>query len=312
MFMEHDYNGERGISMSSVILNKIRLSNGETIAYRGRGNGGQTIVFIHGNMTSSKHWDVLFETMPRKYKLYAPDLRGFGESTYHQPIKSIKDFSDDIKCFVNQLGVCDFILVGWSLGGAVAMQFVADYPGIAKKLVLLASASTRGYPFYASSLFGLPNLSKRLTSLEEIRQDPTKTLPVQSAYDTNDRTFLTSLWNSLIYRRKKPDSNRYAAYIDDMLTQRNLAEVYHALNHFNISATHNGLIEGTNQAKDISVPVLVLRGNEDLVISEQMTKELLEDLGQHVEFVPLTGCGHSPLIDDLAQLTEEMIRFIEK
>ena len=76
---------------------KIQLANGETMAYRMRLGGGHPLVLVHGNMTSSKHWDILMDALDEKYTIYAIDLRGFGESSYHKPITAIKDFSDDVK-----------------------------------------------------------------------------------------------------------------------------------------------------------------------------------------------------------------------
>ena len=53
------------------------------------------------------------------------------------------------------------------------MQFVADYPGLCEKLILLASASTRGYPFYGiGESVGLSYLENRLTTYEEIKAEP--------------------------------------------------------------------------------------------------------------------------------------------
>ncbi|GAA3325912.1 hypothetical protein GCM10020331_059700 [Ectobacillus funiculus] len=76
-------------------------------------------------MTSSKHWDLLIEELDSKYKLYAVDMRGFGISSYHTPIERIKDFSDDIKLFVDEMGLKKiFGIIGWSTGGAVAMEFL--------------------------------------------------------------------------------------------------------------------------------------------------------------------------------------------
>ncbi len=54
---------------------------------------------------------------------YAIDLRGFGDSTYHTPIHTIKDLSDDVKLFADALKLSAFTISGWSLGGAVAMQY---------------------------------------------------------------------------------------------------------------------------------------------------------------------------------------------
>jgi pimeloyl-ACP methyl ester carboxylesterase len=294
----------------AVELKKVNLPNGETIAYREREGGMKKMLLIHGNMTSSKHWDLLIDAMDSSFKIYALDLRGFGESSYNKPIMSIKDFSDDVKLFADEIGLKDFSIIGWSTGGAVGMQFVADYPDYCEKLILLASASTRGYPFFGTSPEGLPDVNNRLASYDDVKKDPSKTLAVQSAYDQQNRGFLKAMWNMLIYTDRQPEEQHYEEYVDDMLTQRNLAEVYHSLNTFNISSLNNGLLEGTDQVKDINIPVLVLRGDRDLVVTKGMTEEIVEDFGGRAKFVELKDCGHSPLVDDLAQLQQHVEGFL--
>ncbi|KOS68507.1 3-oxoadipate enol-lactonase [Lysinibacillus contaminans] len=287
------------------MLLTVQLPNGESAAFRKRDGGEHIILLIHGNMTSSKHWDVFIESLDTKYTVYAVDLRGFGGSTYHQPITKIKDFSDDVKLFVDELQLTHFDMIGWSTGGAVCMQFVANYPGYCQRLLLLASASTRGYPFYTNLGTGNQASLKQATTYEEVLLDSSKTKLVQGFYDTQNKEGLKAIWNALIYTHKQPESEHYDAYLDDMLTQRNLAEVYHALNTFNISAI------GTNEVQQITIPTLVLRGDRDYVITEQMTNETIEDLGENVQFQSLENCGHSPLIDDLPQLISKIESFLE-
>jgi len=294
----------------AVKLKRVDFPNGESIAYRERDGGVKNVLLIHGNMTSSKHWDVLMDQMGPEYKLYAMDLRGFGGSSYRKPITSIKDFSDEVKLFVDEIGLKNFALVGWSTGGAVGMQFAADYPGFCEKLVLLASASTRGYPFFGTSAEGLPDLNNRLVTYEEVKADTGKTIAVQTAYDEENRQFLKAMWNMLIYTERQPEAAHYDEYVDDMLTQRNLAEVYHSLNRFNISDVDNGLGIGTDQVKDIQIPVLVLRGDRDQVVTSRMIEEIVEDFAGHAKFAALKNCGHSPLVDDLDQLLKHIEGFL--
>jgi pimeloyl-ACP methyl ester carboxylesterase len=298
--------------MKPILLKEVMLQNGEKVMYREREGGTKNVLLIHGNMTSSKHWDLVLENMDETYKLYALDLRGFGGSSYVTPINSIKDFSDDVKLFVDTLGLKDFALVGWSTGGAIAMQFVADYPGYCDKLILLASASTRGYAFYALNNEGQLDVNLRMQTYEEIKADVVRTLPIQGAYDRGDREFLRTVWNSAIYTKNQPNAELYEEYIDDMLTQRNLAEVYHALNTFNISTVDNVTSPGNGLVNQINIPVLVLRGDRDYVVSAQMTDEILEDLGEKATYIELKDCGHSPLVDDLGQLMEAMEGFLKK
>ncbi|HHW37225.1 MAG TPA: alpha/beta hydrolase [Bacillales bacterium] len=295
--------------MREINLKTVKLANGETLGYRERDGGEDVLLLIHGNMTSSKHWDLVLEALPENIKVYAVDLRGFGISTYNKPIETIKDFSDDVQQFVDALGIEDFSLSGWSTGGAVAMQYTVDYPKAVNKIILLASASTRGYPFYSVNAFGQ---QVRLTKKEEILKDITKTIPVLHAYQNRDKLFLRNMWDLVIYNNNKPDSVRYDDYLEDMLTQRNLVDVYQALNLFNISGNHNGINEGTNQVKSIKVPTLVLWGEKDLVVTEKMTKEIIKDLGENAKLMVLRNCGHSPLIDDLDQLVNEMVTFLNE
>jgi len=292
------------------VLANVELSNGETLTYRKREGGDELVLLVHGNMTSSKHWDLLMESMDERFTIYAVDMRGFGESTYNKRITSIKDFSDDIKLFVDALELKDFTIIGWSTGGNVAMQFCADYPDYSKKLVLFASGSTRGYPFYSSNADGTPDLTKRLATIEQIEQDRVKTIPMQQMYDTKNRDGLKFVWNSVIYTQNQPDEARYEQYVDDMLTQRNLADVYHALNTFNISAVDNVVARGTNQVKDIHIPTFVLYGDRDFVVTGAMTTEIIEDFAGQAQIMKLANCGHSPLVDCLDETKEAIEEFI--
>lgn len=292
-----------------ITLKTVKLANGETLGVREREGGEDVLLLIHGNMTSSKHWDLILEALPEKFKVYAVDLRGFGISTYNKPIETIKDFSEDVKQFVEAMGLEDFSICGWSTGGAVAMQYTIDNPNGVNKIILLASASTRGYPFYSVNAFGQ---QVRLTKKEEVLKDVTKAIPVLRAYQHKDKSFLRNMWNLVIYNNNKPDPARYDDYLEDMLTQRNLVDVYQALNLFNISSVHNGINEGTNQAKNINVPTLVLWGEKDLVVSEKMTTEIIEDLGENAKLKVLRNCGHSPLVDDLDQLVHEIESFLNE
>lgn len=287
-----------------MTLKEITLLTNERLTYREREGGQQVLVLVHGNMTSSKHWDVLMDVLNAKYKIYAIDLRGFGGSTYNNRVTSIKDFSDDLKGFVEALELKDFNLIGWSTGGAVCMQFVIDNPGLCDKLVLLASASTRGYPFFGTTEDGSPDLANRFATIEEV-EAAGQTLLIQGMYDSENRAGLKSVWDAVIYTHNKPNDEQYDQYVSDMLTQKNLADVYHSLNTFNISGH-----EGTNRAKDITIPVLILRGERDYVITEQMTNEIIEDLGDNASFTELKDTGHSPLVDDLAKLKEVVESFL--
>lgn len=280
----------------------------ETIAYREQGHGDNILILVHGNMTSSKHYDLLMEELPDDFKVYAVDLRGFGGSSYNHEINALKDFSDDLKGFVDVLKLKNFSIVGWSTGGGVAMQYCIDYPDDVKKLVLVESVGISGYPIFRKDENGQPIIGDFLKTKDEVKQDAVQVLPILNAYKTGDKETLRAIWNALIYTHNQPDAKRYDMYLDDMLTQRNLVDVDYALMHFNISNQHNGVAEGTGEIDNIYHEALIIQGKNDLVVPKAMGDGIHAHL-KHGKYVLHEG-GHSPFVDDLNFISKEIKEFI--
>ncbi|WP_025852437.1 alpha/beta fold hydrolase [Paenibacillus ehimensis] len=300
-----------------IEFKSIHLSNGETMAYRlRRGAGtatGRTLLLVHGNMTSSVHWDLFMESFDPSHTLIAVDLRGFGASTYHVPVRSIADFSADLRLFVDGLNLTSFTLMGWSMGGGVAMQFAASHPQYVETLILLASMSTRGYPCCAEEKdpqSGRVRARRLRTRAEIAEMDKTKL--VQRAYNHRDKAFLRNLWNRQVYVIQEPDEVRYETYLNDMLTQKNLLDVYDAMNRFNMSVKDHEAGSGSGDAARLLMPTLVLWGSRDNVVTRQMTEELIEDLGERIVYRELDHTGHSPIVDNLALLCQVVAEFMER
>jgi pimeloyl-ACP methyl ester carboxylesterase len=288
-------------------LETVAIPNGETIAYRHREGGDVPVVLVHGNMSSSVHYDVLIEALDDRYEVFAPDLRGFGGSSYRERIDSLSDFADDLAEWVEAADVptpCH--LVGWSTGGGVAVVYAAERPGDVRRMALISPVSTRGYPIYRKDEDGQPIPGEHLTTREGIAADPVQVAPVVRAQEADDVAAMQAIWNELIYVNERPPQPKYdEVYGPDMVNQENLVDVDYALVHFNVSDEHNGVEPGTGQAGDVEAPTLVLRGEDDLVITEQQARQVVADLPD-AEFVGLPGCGHSPLVDDLDGLVAEI------
>ena len=122
----------------------------ETIrtAYYRSGEGKERkLLVLHGNYSSSVFFMPLMPSLEDRYDVVVPDMRCFGHSEA-RPIdatRGYRDWSDDVHAFCKAIGWERFILLGWSMGGDVAMQFVTDHPGMAEKLVLVAPGSPYGF-----------------------------------------------------------------------------------------------------------------------------------------------------------------------
>lgn len=89
-----------------------------------------TVVFLHPTVGSSILWQEVMLDLPGDVRAIAIDLRGYG-GTEHAPVdatRGVRDFSDDVHETLAILGVERPHLVGWALGGAVAMQYAIDHP----------------------------------------------------------------------------------------------------------------------------------------------------------------------------------------
>lgn len=109
---------------------------------------GAPVLFVHGNCSSARFWRDTLAALPPSFRGLAVDLRGYGE-TEARPIdatRGLRDFSDDCASFLRALGVDRPVhVVGWSLGGGVALQLAMDLPGKVRTLVLESPVSPFGF-----------------------------------------------------------------------------------------------------------------------------------------------------------------------
>lgn len=288
-------------------LKKVTLLNGETIAYRESGEGEKTLLLIHGNMTSSRHWDILTEKIKEKYKILAVDMRGFGQSSYNSPINSLNDFAKDIEELLDILKVDICSAIGWSTGGGVALELAANIPEKIEKVILLESVGVKGYPIFKKDSNGQPT-DELLKTKNEIAEDPIQVKPVLNALAAKNKEFYRKLWNMAIYTHNKPNDELYEEYLDDMLTQRNLVDVDYALVYFNITNESNGVNNGSDKCKLVKAPVLILQGNHDYVVPMSMAEDTNKFIGN--SRIVVLNSGHSPMIDCMNILIEEIYDFI--
>ena len=225
--------------INNLEIKKLRLENGETLAYREAGNGDNILILVHGNMCSGLHLLPIAERLPPNFKAYIVDLRGFGDSTYNNRIDSIKDLSDDLYAFVNYLGLKNFTMLGWSAGGSVCLQFGADYPDIVKKIVLIESVGYTGSPLFKKDAQGEILMGQTYEDRTEMAKDP-EVAPCLRAIENKDFDSMSILWNRAIYSNRKPLPEDNKLYINATLKQRNLVDIYWALALFNMSNKHNG------------------------------------------------------------------------
>ena len=97
----------------------------------------EPIVLIHGAGESSEAWFGWVPRVAQHFRLLRPDLPGFGRSPVRDDFEwSAANLAAVINQFLGRLGIEAAHIVGAKLGGAIAMQFAAAYPGRARTLVV--------------------------------------------------------------------------------------------------------------------------------------------------------------------------------
>jgi pimeloyl-ACP methyl ester carboxylesterase len=109
---------------------------GQQIAYLESpgGQGGaddRTVVFVHGNSSSARTWlPVLTGSFGRRFRCLALDLPGHGQSEpgRDQSDYSLPGYAAVLAGFARTLGATNAVLVGWSMGGQIAMEAAPALP----------------------------------------------------------------------------------------------------------------------------------------------------------------------------------------
>jgi pimeloyl-[acyl-carrier protein] methyl ester esterase len=121
-----------------MIIHKFcRLDDGRSVSYR-VGGDGPVLVLLHGWGMSSLVFAPLMQRLSRCRRIIAPDLRGHGHS-HGGPGYALGDFAADIEQCLNLAGVEEIALLGWSLGGMVALEMVERLGERLKKLILIST-----------------------------------------------------------------------------------------------------------------------------------------------------------------------------
>ncbi|MGH2626614.1 MAG: alpha/beta fold hydrolase [Anaerolineales bacterium] len=108
------------------------------------------LVFLHGLMNNARYWEHIAGRFASRHAVYAPDLRGHGESEHAPGGYLVWAFAMDLRGFVEELDFEAFDLVAHSIGSRVAMAYAREHSHRLKHLVLadmgpqMAESGARG------------------------------------------------------------------------------------------------------------------------------------------------------------------------
>jgi pimeloyl-ACP methyl ester carboxylesterase len=162
---------------STTAPTEFLQANGQSYAYRRFGNGpGLPLLFLQHFTGTLDNWDpAVIDSLAAGREVILFDNAGVGRSTGEVPV-TIAGMARHALAFLDGLGLETCDIVGYSLGGMVALQMVQDRPSIFRRMVLVGTAPRGGEDVMHLEK---PSLAKRI-------QDPTN-----RGYDVLKKIFFT-------------------------------------------------------------------------------------------------------------------------
>lgn len=262
----------------------IASEDGTTICVEESGSSsGQPILFIHGFSQSKSCWsELLRSTALQQFRLLAMDLRGHGESDKPESDYSSHHlWADDLHAVIEKLELDDIILVCWSYGGLVCLDYIRDYGTEKLNGINLVSACTK-YQIPMDVVLASQGESFKLADL------------AVDSFETASHAML--LFNHLI--TKDPmDTTQFHEFFAESLR----VPQYVRYGMMDRDYTNDDLLP------DLSLPILATYGRDDGVVRyENESLDLLSDLTYSL----YDECGHSPFLEFPERFASELVAFV--
>jgi pimeloyl-ACP methyl ester carboxylesterase len=110
---------------------------GDHIPYITYGSGSPSLVLIHGWTNNRTFWEPHVAVLSRDYQVVTLDLASFGESLYERDDWSMGAFALDVDTVISNLEIDEVILVGFSMGGSVALELASSDRKYVRGVVLV-------------------------------------------------------------------------------------------------------------------------------------------------------------------------------
>jgi pimeloyl-ACP methyl ester carboxylesterase len=245
---------------------------------------GHPLLLISGLGTTRFAWWKQVEPLSQKYNVITMDNRDAGDSALGTGSYGIADMADDTAGLIQSLICGPTYVVGWSMGGFIALELTLCQPRLVEKLILVATSAGGQAHVLPTPEIGALLMSDGKENIETYvrRFFPLIAAPGYMESHPNDLAQL------VYYAKAKPMA--FESY------QRQLSAVM----------TWKGVADRLNQ---FTKPTLVIHGDADPLVPYANGQYLAADI-KGVKFLTYRNVGHLLPIEAAGQFNRDVMEFL--
>ncbi len=239
---------------------------------------GPAVVLIHGHPFDRSMWAPQLDPLSGRFRVLAPDLRGYGESPVTPGTVTMAELAGDIAALLDSLGIEAAAVVGLSMGGLVAMELALARP---ERWWALGLIATTAAPPTEGERADRRSMAARL--------------------EAEGMEAAVEAMGPRLFGPSPPPLA--VAQIESMMRRTSPAGAAAAL---------RGRAERPDYRPGLGtlgMPVLVCTGSEDAYSTAEITAELVASLrAPHVLLLP--GSGHLPNLEQPEEFNRGLLDFL--
>jgi non-heme chloroperoxidase len=272
-------------------MGTITTSDGTEIFFKDWGSG-PAIVFSHGWPLSADDWDTqLMFFLLEGYRVVAHDRRGHGRSTQTDGGHDMDHYADDLAAVVDHLDLRDAVHVGHSTGGGEVVRYLARHgEDRVAKAVLISSVP----PLMVQTEANPGGLPKSVFD------------GFQNSVATGRSEFYRDLASGPFYGFNRPGAKASEPIIENWWRQGMMGGA---------KAHYDGIVafsqtDFTEDLKKITVPVLVMHGDDDQIVPYADSGPLSAELVQNGTLKTYPGFPHGMPTTEAATINADLLAFL--
>lgn len=263
------------------MMANIEIKSGLIIQYTDlNSTSNNTVLMLHGLGATSESWQLQFDPLINSgFRVLAPDLRGFGYSTFPGGENNPGIMASDMIVLLNELSINTCHIIGISMGGAVALEIAVSKPLIVDSLILTNTFSK----IRATSFSALFFYAIRLFLVHTIGLSKQADYVANRLFPDDKHTFLRNEFRSQV---EKANPFGYRSIMRSFVK-------------FDLSS----------QMRMIHAPTLIITGENDSVVPPAIQIELASQI-PHAEHVFIPDAGHAVSVEQPNEYNRIILNFL--